>query len=101
MFRQITLAGDAAERGLEHGRLLAAEIQQTVELYLRYFARPEAELISAADEYCPGRRQQRRYQLFIAGRAGRHVLCTEREQGDRKCAGGEGRAGHIGRRCRQ
>jgi len=52
MFRQITLAGDPAERGLEHGKLLAAEIQQTVELYLRYFARPEAELISAADEYC-------------------------------------------------
>ncbi|MDH3452044.1 MAG: C45 family peptidase [Gammaproteobacteria bacterium] len=52
MFRQITLAGDPAARGLEHGRLLAAEIQQTVELYLRYFARPEAELVSVAEQYC-------------------------------------------------
>jgi isopenicillin-N N-acyltransferase-like protein len=51
MFRQITLSGDPGERGLEHGRLLAAEIQQTVELYLRYFATPEAEIVGMAKEY--------------------------------------------------
>jgi isopenicillin-N N-acyltransferase-like protein len=43
--------GDPGERGLEHGRLLAGEIQQTVELYLRYFATPEAEIVSMAEEY--------------------------------------------------
>lgn len=51
MFRQITLAGDAAARGLEHGRLLAGEIQQTVALYLDYFAQPEAHLVSVAENY--------------------------------------------------
>jgi isopenicillin-N N-acyltransferase-like protein len=51
MFPQITLSGDPGERGLEHGRLLAGEIQQTVELYLRYFATPEAEIVSMAEEY--------------------------------------------------
>jgi len=51
MFHQITLSGNPRERGLEHGRLLATEIQQTVELYLRYFATPEAEIVAIAEEY--------------------------------------------------
>ncbi len=51
MFPQLTLSGDAAARGLEHGQTLAAQIQATVELYLRLFDRPQADIVALAEHY--------------------------------------------------
>ena len=51
MFKQITLAGDSATRGFEHGQQLADDIGTATEIYLSLFARPESEIRQLADRY--------------------------------------------------
>lgn len=50
-FPHITISGDAEGRGLEHGRALSEGIGASLEIYLRLFARPQAQVRALADAY--------------------------------------------------
>lgn len=50
-FPLVAIRGNARQRGLEHGRLLADRIRATVAYYLRVFRLPQAEVLRVADHF--------------------------------------------------
>jgi isopenicillin-N N-acyltransferase-like protein len=50
-FPEITISGEADERGFQHGQALADRIERTVEFYNRLFGKPEPELFQLASHF--------------------------------------------------